>query len=717
MTWEEGNSIQESNQEEINLYDPKYYINRELSWLMFNERVLEESYDKNNPLLERLRFLLITENNLDEFAMVRIAGQKQMLANNIEDTGPDGIKPAALLAKINEKLTHYYEKVYEILNRQILPELKEAGIQIKKINEITQRDRDTIARYFREELFPILTPLAIDPGHPFPRLANLSLNLAVLIKRPQSIPKGRPLTAVIQVPQIVPRLFKLPSSTKRNHNYILLEDIIIHFMDQLFSGYEIEDVYPFKITRDSDLIIEEDEVDDLLATIQRELRKREKGAAVQLEVPINVPESLLEILLEALEIDRSDIFYCDGPIRLAGFKQFFNDSLLENMTYTPFTPITPVHYDNPQSIFSLIRKNDIFVHLPFDSFSMVEDYVSVAANDPKVLAIKMTLYRTGGKSRILDSLIRAARNGKEVTALVELKARFDEETNIQWAKTLEEEGIHVVYGLIGLKTHAKICMIVRKEDDKIQRYVHLSTGNYNSITARIYTDTALFTADQKIADEIGYLFNVITGYSKLPPLSRISTSPVSLKKEMIQRIRKEAENQKNGIPAYIFAKMNSLVDSDVIRELYEASKAGVKIDLIIRGICCLVPGIKGVSENITVRSIVGRLLEHSRIFIFEDGGNKRIFFSSADWMPRNFNRRIETLFPIDNPRIKKRLLSDLIPLYLKDNQKTRILQPDHTYIRVEKSEEEDSINIQEILIERSRRELEKREKGKVKKRE
>ncbi len=708
-----NNGSNTSAQEEINLNAPEYYINREISWLMFNERVLEESYDKNNPLLERLRFLLITENNLDEFSMVRIAGQKQMLANHIEDTGPDGLKPAQLLGTINEILKKYYKTVYEILNVQIIPELAEAGIHFKKMEELSEKGRVAVEKYFQEELFPILTPLAIDPGHPFPRLGNLSLNLAVIIKRPDNHHKGRPLTAVIQVPQIVPRLFLLPSSTRKNHNYILLEDIIIHFMGQLFSGYEIEEIYPFKITRDSDLIIEEDEADDLLATIQRELRKREKGAAVQLEVPVIVSNLLLETLKDALEIDDSEIFYCNGPIRLAGLKQLFQDSLLDERTYAPFTAITPVHYENPQAIFSMIRKNDIFVHLPFDSFSIVEDYVNVASSDPKVLAIKMTLYRTGGKSRILDSLIRAARNGKEVTALVELKARFDEETNIQWAKTLEDEGVHVVYGLIGLKTHAKICMIVRKEEDKIQRYVHLSTGNYNSITARIYTDMALFTADQTIADEIGYIFNVITGYSKLPPLKKMSTSPVGLKIEIIRRIRQEAENQKSGKPSYIFAKMNSLVDSDVIKELYDASRAGVKIDLLIRGICCLVPGIPGVSENITVRSIVGRLLEHSRIILFEDGGNKKLYFSSADWMPRNFMRRIETLFPIESEAIKNEVLNNIIPLYLADNQKARILLSNGTYKRVEVSEGSEPVNAQEIFIEKTRKELEKREKGKV----
>lgn len=699
---------------DFSLDDPSLFINRELSWLQFNERVLAEATDTNNPLLERLRFITICESNLDEFFMVRVAGIKQKIANKIEDRVPDGLSNREQLKKILETLEGYYERIYNILNKEIFPEFKKIGIEFEKTNELTKADSKAIDNYFQEVVYPVLTPLAIDPGHPFPRLANLSLNMGVILKNPNIKAKGKHnvLFAVVQVPKLLPRLFLLPQRADSDvRRYVWLEDIIAANMQQLFSGYEIEEIDTFKLTRDSDLIIEEDEVDDLLTTIQRELREREKGSAVRLEVSTGISKRMLAELQGDLKLEDNEILYCNGRVKLSGIKVLMDDVILSGMSYESYTPIAPVDYEHPEAIFRSIRKSDIFVHLPFHSFSMVEDFLSVAADDPKVLGIKMTLYRTGGESPILNSLIRAVRNGKQVTTLVELKARFDEETNIQWAKKLEEEGIHVVYGLLNLKTHSKICMVLRQEEGIIKRYVHLSTGNYNATTARLYTDMALFTHDKQIAEDVSQLFNVITGFSRLPLMHKLSTAPGFLKMHILQFIRRERKQQNEGSQGHIIAKMNSLVDADVIKELYRASQAGVQIDLMIRGICCLRPGIEGVSENIRVRSIVGRLLEHSRFFIFHNQGKDDIFFSSADWMPRNFNKRIETMFPIENEKIKRHILDDLVPLYLSDNLKSRELQADGTYIHNWPKEGEKGISAQEVLIKEARAELSAREKN------
>lgn len=688
------------------LKNPEYYTNRELSWLYFNDRVLEEAQDPSNPLLERLRFLTICESNLDEFYMVRVAGLKHQVANEISDVGPDALTPQQQLDLIRNYVTGFYKKLYGVLNESILPELKKIGIEFCTPENLTKKDQEKIAELFRTEIFPVLTPLAIDPGHPFPRLANRSLNLGVLLTRPETPQQN--LFAVVQVPSLLPRLILLPSSTETKRRYIWLEDIIAYYLSDLFSGFEVKDISPFKITRDSDLIIEEDEVDDLLMTIQQELRRREKGAGVRLEVKENVNSEILLRLQEAFAKEKIDTFFCEGPLPLSGFKVLFDDPILSQHTYRPFTPIAPMEYDKPSQLFALIRKNDIFMHHPYHSFSITEDFINAAADDPKVLGIKMTLYRTGTKSRILDALIRAARNGKQVTALVELKARFDEETNIQWAKIMEAEGVHVVYGLMGFKTHCKVAMVVRKEEEKIRRYVHLSTGNYNATTARLYTDMAILTVKDDFGEDVTHIFNSITGYSRLPRLNKLFTSPGNLKKQIIKCIRQETENALSGKAAKIIAKMNSLVDETVIQELYLASQAGVQIDLLVRGICCLRPGIPGISENIRVRSIVGRLLEHSRIFYFHNEGNPLLYLASADWMPRNFNRRIEIMFPVEDKWIRDEIIHKILPAYLKDNVKARILQSDGTYVRVNRAGDEPFI-VQEYFIEQVRREIEERE--------
>ncbi len=710
QTLKESQERIEAPEEKIDTLNvPEYYINREQSWLRFNDRVLEEAQDTSNPLLERLRFLTICESNLDEYYMVRVAGLKHQVANDILDVGPDAMTPRQQLELIKAHVTEFYRNLYETLNKSILPELKKAGIEFCTPESLNKSDRKQIEQFFHSEVFPVLTPLAIDPGHPFPRLANRSLNLGVLLQRPET-PSAHLLFAVVQVPSLLPRLVLLPSSTDEKRRYIWLEDIIAYYLSDLFSGFEIKDISPFKITRDSDLIIEEDEVDDLLMTIQQELRRREKGAGVRLEVRSSVNSEILTRLQEAFAKENIDVFFCEGPLPLAGYRVLFDDPVLLKHTYRPFTAITPVEYDTSSQLFAMIRKSDIFMHHPFQSFSITEDFISAAADDPKVLGIKMTLYRTGTKSRILDALIRAARNGKQVTALVELKARFDEETNIQWAKIMEAEGVHVVYGLMGFKTHCKVAMVVRKEDERIRRYVHLSTGNYNAVTSRIYTDMAILTVKDDFGEDITHLFNSITGYSRLPHLNRIFTSPGNLKKQIIRSIRAERVAATEGREARIIAKMNSLVDESVIKELYLASQAGVQIDLIVRGICCLRPGIPGISENIRVRSIVGRLLEHSRIFYFANGGNPNLYLSSADWMPRNFNRRIETMFPVEEPHIRDEIINYFLPAYLKDNVKARILQSDGSYLRVTRQENEEPFNAQEAFIEMSRAEIEKREK-------
>ena len=659
--------------------NPALYENREISWLKFNDRVLEEALDPSNPLLERIRFLTITESNLDEFFMVRVAGLKQKIANTITTRDAQGLTPEEQVIKISKHLKDFSSQVSLAIKDDILPSLHKKGVRFIKIKDLQLKDRKAVENYFRNDIFPILTPLAIDIGHPFPRLANRSLNMAVVLKKPKQ-KKDENLFAVVQVPQAIPSLYRLPGTKPNQHRYIWLKDIMSTNMKKLFPGFEIQEIYSFKITRDSDIIIEEDEVDDLLTTIQRELRNREKGAAVRLEIQSNVSDYVLKTVQEALFLEDEDIYLQDDEFPLSGFKPLFDDALLAEEQFTFFTPIVPIDYDKPSQLFDEIKKKDILIHLPFDSFSIVEDFIAAAAEDPGVLAIKMTLYRTGSKSSVINNLIRAARNGKQVTALVELKARFDEERNIQWAQTLEEEGIHVVYGLIGYKTHCKMLLVAKKERNKVNRYVHLSTGNYNSITARLYTDIGIFTNDTQLANDITHLFNSITGYAKLPKMRKIFPAPGNLKKKVISCIQAEAKAAKEKQDAHIIAKINSLVDTDVAKELYLASQAGVKIELIVRGACCVRAGIKGISENITVRSIVGRLLEHSRIFYFKNS-DPRLFLASADWMPRNFTRRIETMFPIEDQDLIDRIMT-ILSLYLSDNKKARVLLQDGTYKKV-----------------------------------
>lgn len=694
-------------------FAPEHYINREISWLKFNERVLEEALDAANPLAERLRFLIITESNLDEFFMVRVAGLKQKLYNEIDEETADGMQVHEVLKKIHAATLDYYEKSYQLLNKVLLPAFAERGIRINTTEGLNAEEMGIVRRYFDSEIFPILTPLAVDMGHPFPRLSNRSLNLAITLKRKNKA-DSPDYFAVMQIPSVLPRLF-LYSEKGGVRRYLYLEEIISLFSHRLFKGFEVQATHPFRLTRDSDLVIEEDEGESLMKVIQLELRKREKGAAVRLEVQSSMPQAVVSRLVEALDLDADDVYTIQGQLPVYGLRTLLDDPLLSSESFRPFTPLAPIKYENAEEIFGIIRREDVLLHHPFHSFTVVEDLISAASEDPTVLGIKITLYRTGVKSRIVDALMRAARNGKQVTALVELRARFDEATNIQWAKRMEEEGVHVVYGLIGYKTHCKVALIVRKEANKIVRYVHMSTGNYNSATARLYTDLSLMTVDKDIAQDATHLFNSITGYSKLPAMQKLATSPGNLKALVLKVIQRETQNARAGKKARLMAKMNSLVDREVIDELYMASQAGVQVDLVVRGICCLRPGIPGISENIRVRSIVGRLLEHSRILVAHNEGDPLVYLMSADWMPRNFIRRVEIAFPVQNKTIKEKIVKGILQVYFEDTESARILGADGAYTRL-RNEKNPGRNAQKFFLDECREAQEKRlEKEQIKK--
>lgn len=684
--------------------NPEHFINRELSWLAFNERVLEEALDATNPLAERLRFLLITETNLDEFFMVRVAGLKQRLFSRIETPYADGLSPTQILAAIRRSLVGYYERAYSLRDKILLPAFEVLGIRLEEVDGLTAKELTKVKRYFETEVFPILTPLAVDGGHPFPRLANRSVNMAIRLNR-KTKASTPDYFAVVQIPSLLPSLFRLDEGSSQRR-FVRVEDIIRLFIHRLFKGFEVIEAHPFRLTRDSDLVVEEDEGESLMKAVQLELRSRERGAAVRLEALDSIPLPLLAHLREALDLEEDDVYLLKSRLPLETLRPLLEEPLLAAESFRPFTPASPLLYEEPHEIFAQIAKNDILLHHPFDTFAVVEDLIAAAADDANVLGIKITLYRTGKKSRIVDSLIRAARSGKPVTAIVELRARFDEETNIHWAKRMEEEGVHVVYGLHGIKTHCKVALIVRKEGAQIIRYVHMGTGNYNSQTAKLYTDMSLLTIDKDIAEDASHLFNSLTGYSKLPPMRKLLIAPENLKRFILEHIATEEKNAASGKKGRIIAKMNSLVDGDVIQALYDASRAGVQIDLIVRGVCCLKPGLPGVSENIRVRSIVGRLLEHSRIFVFQNGGDTEVYLSSADWMPRNFLRRVEIAFPLIQGDLKKYVIDTVLNIYLTDTDSARILKNDGTYTRIDTAKKT-GLNAQQKLIDSIRLSQEK----------
>lgn len=660
--------------EKINLNKPEYFFNRELSWLKFNLRVLREAGVKTTPLLERLKFVAITASNLDEFFMVRVAGLWDQYENGINKRDAAGLTVKAQLEEIS-KAAHDQMKLLNKYLLSLVKELREEGIYICRVSELSEKGRRWLEAYYQEEIFPVLTPMAVDASRPFPFLANKTLNLAVELTNQE----GEDSMGIVQVPSVLPRLLEVPGEEKRS--FVFLEDVINEHCSDLYSGCKILDVVPFRITRDADLEFDEDDIDNLLKEVEKSLRKRTRGASVRLEIYNKANSRIRKFLYDNLDITEQEVYEINGPLDATCFFKFASLPGMWPWLYEPFVPQRPLELPDDSDIFKVLRERDVLLHHPYESFDPVVKFVSDAADDPNVLAIKQTLYRVSGNSPIVAALARAAENGKQVTVLVELKARFDEENNIIWARRLEEAGCHVIYGLMGLKTHAKIILVVRKEADGIKRYVHLGTGNYNDNTAKLYTDMGLMTANDQFGSDASAFFNVLSGYSDPPVWNKLVMAPLGLRKKIYELIDNEISIVKKGGTGHIIAKMNSLIDYPVIQKLYEASMAGVKIDLIIRGICGLRAGMDGISDNITVRSIVGRQLEHSRIFWFRGGGKEQLFLSSADWMPRNLNDRVELFFPVETPahieRIKK-----VLDLYLRDNVGAHMMQSNGTYRRV-----------------------------------
>ena len=672
-------------------YGAEHFINRELSWLEFNARVLEEAEDESNPLLERVKFLAIFSSNLDEFFMVRVAGLREQAFGGAapQDPASDKLRPIDQLRKIAERTRQLVDAQCQCWTDSVRPALSAHGIRILAPDELNKNQRKAVEQFFRDRAFPVLTPMAIDPSHPSPTFHNRGLYLAALLERMRGLGPNQ-MFAVVQAPQVLPRF--VPVSSGSQHEFVLLEDVIATRLDELFGGYEIIDQATFRITRDMDIELLEQESDDILQLIESRIRARQRTNAVRLETPAGINPDLLSMLVLEEQI------HTGGPADANGYNEVYRINAMLDMTSLfelvrvkghddlrdpPLSPSKPLGLRRTDDLFAEIAERDVLLHHPFDSFDPVVDFIERAADDPKVLAIKQTLYRTSGESPVIRALMDAAEQGKHVTALVELKARFDEANNITWARQMERAGVHVVFGFLDLKTHCKIALVVRQEADGLQRYVHLSTGNYNPITARIYTDIGLFTSDPVMADDATALFNLLTGYSQNHRWEKLVVAPQDLRRRTIEEIDRQAAAARRGKPARIFAKLNSIVDRTTIKALYRASQAGVAIDLVVRGICCLRPGMPAISENIRVRSIVDRFLEHSRIFVFGEGKKAKVYLSSADWMPRNFDRRVEVMFPIEDRSIRDRILSDIVPRCLQDNQRARILMPDGEYVRAE----------------------------------
>lgn len=678
----------------------KYYFNRELSWLKFNQRVLLESMDCHNPLLERLRFIAITSSNLDEFFMIRVAGLRHKAMTDPIDYDPAHMNASMQLKAIDDSVRRLVHMQYTYVNKVL--ELCEAeGLCIKKIDELTESQKEWLQSYFEREVYPVVTPLAVDSGHPFPLLANHTINTIVQIKRQGTKDEEDIKIAILPIPSVLNRLIEVPNKDTKEHHFIYLEDVIRYFAKDFFLGYTIESAMTFRVTRDGDLSIDEEDTKDLLTEVEASLRRRRRGDVVRIEVSGTGDMELLEFLLQSLQLEKSAAYRIDGHLDCRMYFSICDMPGYEHLRFSPFEPHQPQELIgvSSSSLFDAIRERDIFVHHPFETFTVVEDFVAQAAIDPGVLAIKQTLYRVSGHSPIIKSLMKAADNGKQVTVLMEVKARFDEENNIQMARRLEKAGCHVIYGLKGLKTHSKITMVVRREADGIRRYVHVATGNYNGKTARMYTDCGIFTCNDEYGADASSFFNVISGYSDPPLWNKFIVAPLNLREKIIEHIDNEIQQAKAGNPAYMIAKMNSLLDKKVIAKLYEASSAGVKIDLIVRGICTLRPGITGVSDTISVRSIVGRFLEHHRLFYFYNGGHENIFLSSADWMPRNLNERVELMIPVEDKRHKTRIM-DILRLYLEDNQKTHVMRADGSYRKT--VNQEHPISAQEELMREAR---------------
>ncbi|MEW6029116.1 MAG: polyphosphate kinase 1 [Chloroflexota bacterium] len=685
-------SPQDSPADMHDLNDPKYYINRELSLLEFQNRVLEEARDKRWPLLERVKFLSILSTNLDEFFMVRVGGLQMQAQAGVIEFSPDGLTPAEQLAAIRRIISRLMEESRGLWHKDLLPRLAEAGIHVLDIGQMDEKHLEAAQAYFDEVAFPVLTPLAFDPGHPFPHISNLSLNLAVLIRDD----KGEERFARIKVPDSLPRLIPLKRSsgaTRRDgtvpyhHYFVWLEQVIVANLAALFPGMEIVQAYPFRIIRNADMILQELEGGDLLEMMQESVRERRFGSVICLEVNPDMPAMIRAMLVEQLEMDEKDVYSLETPLGIGDIRELLTIDRgdLKDM---PFLPSVPAELQSKNgsepNVLEAIRNGDMLLHHPYNSFVPVINFLREAASDPSVLAIKQTLYRVGQNAPVVQALLEARRDyGKQVSALVELKARFDEESNIGWAKLLEQEGLHVVYGLLGLKTHAKVVMVVRKEGEHIRRYIHLGTGNYNLGTSHVYEDLGLFTCDPQIGSDVTDLFNYLTGYSAKKDYRKLLVAPLNLRERFEALIEREIEHKLAGKPAHLIFKLNSLVDKSIIQKLYRASQAGVKVDLIVRGMCCLRPGISGVSDHIRVVSILGRFLEHSRVYYFENAGEPQVYLGSADLMPRNLDRRVEVLFPIEDQRLIRRIRRQILDLYFKDNLSARRMKSDGTYERLE----------------------------------
>jgi polyphosphate kinase len=659
--------------------DPSLYINRELSWLEFNQRVLEEARDPRHPLLERAKFLSIVSSNLDEFFMIRVAAIKDLVSAGVTDLSPDGRAPVQQLNAIHDRVSSMLTEMSACFWNELHPQLAASGIHLIRTTDLTSDEQAAMHAYFAREVFPVLTPLAFDPGHPFPYISNLSLSLAVVVAGPQ----GEERFARVKVPDVLPRLIPLPerNGTPDIMRFIWMEDLIADNLGMLFPGMAVKESYAFRVTRNADIEIQEDEADDLLASIEESIRLRRFGPVVRVGVESSMPARIREILAENLEAAATDVYEITPPLGLSHLMQLLRIAR-PDLKDAPYHPATLGAEDESEDIFAIIRRGDVLLHHPYDSFLPVVQFIRNAAMDPAVLAIKQTLYRIGKESPLVPLLIQAAESGKQVAVLVELKARFDEENNIGWAKQLERAGVHVVYGLVGLKTHAKMALVVRKEGDGLRRYVHLGTGNYNPVTARIYTDYSYFTCRELITADATEVFNYLTGYSRRDGYSKLSVAPVNLRETMTRLIEREMQHGRMGRNGHLILKMNSLTDTRMIELLYAASQAGVKIELIVRGICCLRPGVKGISDNIRVISIVGRFLEHSRVFWFAHDGHPELLLSSADMMGRNLNRRVELMFPVEDPALIARVKQETLEGALADRMRARQLGPDGLYTRI-----------------------------------
>jgi polyphosphate kinase len=682
-------------------YSPENFINRDLSWVEFNRRVLEEALNPELPLLERVKFIAIFFSNLDEFYMIRVSGLKEQIAANIIDPAIDGLTPIQQVKEIENKVRSMLVELYDYWNETVEKELRENKIILAGMDELNEEEQKHLDDYFSKEIYPVLTPLAFDPGRPFPYISNLSLSFAILVQKPN----GDKHFARVKIPSILPRLLRidelLPASNRSGNSFcakfVWIDDLIEHNLQKLFPGLEVIQAHRFRITRDTDIEIQEDEADDLLQVIEENIRQKRFGSVIRLEVEKDMPEFMIETLTENLQISIKDTHIIDGPLGLSSIMQIYNLPF-HNLKQKPFHPVNSVVFEEDESIFNVIRQKDIMLHHPYDSFNPVINFIKEATEDPDVLAIKQTLYRIGQNSPIVKYLIDAAQRKKQVAVLVELKARFDEENNIYWARELEKAGVHVVYGLVGLKTHSKMTLIVRKENDRVKRYVHLGTGNYNPSTAKLYTDIGIFTANEEICADVSEIFNYLTGYSEQKQFRKLFVAPINIREKFLELIQREIENARTGGKGHLIFKLNSLVDPVLIAALYEASNSGVKVDLIVRGICCLIPQKPNLSENITVRSIVGRFLEHSRLYYFYNNGKEEIYSGSADLMPRNLDRRVETIFPIEDEEIKKHIIETILDISLNDNKKARILLPSGRYVFNKPVVYEDKIDSQEWLM-------------------